>query len=66
MLSEAATVSGSALRKMGRHAESEAVLPMLCAHVAAPEHCVRVSYEQGDICLFVSTRPSQPAANSPA
>ena len=47
-------------------AESEAVLPMLCAHVTAPEHCVRISYEQGDICLFVSTRPSPPPANSPA
>ncbi len=34
--------------------ESEAVLPMLCRHVTRPEHCLRLHYDIGDICLFVS------------
>ena len=33
-------------------AESAALLPMLCAHVAKPDHCVRVHYEPGDVVIF--------------
>ena len=33
-------------------AESDVVLPMLCEHVTKPEHCLRIHYEVGDICLF--------------
>jgi taurine dioxygenase len=33
-------------------AESAALLPMLFAHIAKGEHCLRLQYEQGDICIF--------------
>ena len=34
--------------------ESDAILPMLCRHVTRPEHCLRLHYGIGDICVFVS------------
>ena len=37
-------------------AESAALLPMLCAHVAKPDHCVRVHYEPGDVVIFDNHR----------
>ena len=36
--------------------ESDAILPMLCRHVTRPEHCLRLHYGIGDICVFVSRR----------
>ena len=36
--------------------ESAALLPMLCAHVSKPDHCVRLQYSAGDVVIFDNHR----------
>jgi taurine dioxygenase len=36
--------------------ESAAILSLLCAHITQPEHCLRVSYQVGDVVIFDNHR----------
>lgn len=44
-------------------AESDVILPMLCAHVTKPEHCLRLQYNVGDIVIFDNHRLQQYAVS---